>query len=268
MEIIAVDDEKIALEGIINEIKKAVPDALVYGFRDAEKAGKFLEEHPCDVAFLDIEMRGMNGLDFAKTLKIHNPRLNVIFATGYDEYMKEAFALHASGYIMKPVTAEKIRREIEELRHPVMQQSNQPEAGYLLKVQTFGNFEVYSEGKPLKFARSKSKELFAYLVHKCGTSCSTKELIAVLFENSPYTISLQKQFQTILSTMMKTLKEAGADSCIIRGRNQTAVDTSKIDCDYYHFLEGVPSAINAYTGEYMANYSWSEFVLGYLDSKV
>ncbi|MGN0154919.1 MAG: response regulator [Lachnospiraceae bacterium] len=268
MVIIAVDDEKIALEGLVSEIKKAVPDADVYGFRSANAALKFVLENECDVAFLDIEMRGMNGVELAKVLKMNYPGINIVFATGYDEYMKEAFGLHASGYIMKPVTEEKIRREMEELRHPVVQAINHAKKGCLLKVRTFGNFEIFVDGKPLKFSRNKSKELFAYLVHKCGTSCSTKELITILFEDSPYTVSVQKQFQTILSTMIKTLKDVNADDCIIRRRNQTAVDIGKIDCDYYHYLEGNPAAINAYTGEYMANYSWAEFVLGYLDQKL
>lgn len=269
MVIIAVDDEKIALEGLVSEIKKAVPDADVYGFRSANAALKFVLENECDVAFLDIEMREMNGLELAKVLKMNYPGINIIFSTGYDEYMKEAFGLHASGYIMKPITAQKIAEEMEYLRHPVLwQEESKTSASPLVRVKTFGNFEVYAGEENLEFPRSKSKELFAYLVHKRGTSCSTKELIGVLFENTPYTVSLQKQFQTILSTMMKTLKDAGADDCIIRGRNQTAVDISKLDCDYYHFLEGDPVAINAYTGEYMSNYSWSEFVLGYLDKKL
>ncbi len=268
MTIIAVDDEKIALEGLVSEIEKAVPNTVVYGFRSAMEAIDFVEETPCKVAFLDIEMRGMNGIECAKRLKMINPKINIIFATGYDEYMREAFGMHASGYIMKPVTSKKIAEEIENLRHPVIRQEPHGSEKPLLRIKTFGNFEVYMEEKTLEFPRSKSKELFAYLIHKRGASCSTRELTGILFENMPYTVSLQKQFQTIRSTMIKTLKDVGADSCIIRGRNQTAVDITKVDCDYYHFLEGDAAAINAYAGEYMSNYSWSEFVLGYLDQKL
>lgn len=267
MVIIAVDDEKIALEGVVNELHKAVPEAEVHGFRSAAAAQKYLNENSCDVVFLDIEMRGMNGIEFAKSLKVQKPKLNIIFATGYDEYAHQAFELHASGYIMKPVTAEKIKREMEELRHPVVE-NNQKRDIPVIKVQTFGNFEVNVNDELLKFSRSKSKELFAYLVHKCGSSCSAKELMGILFENRPHSVSLQKQYQTIMSAMIKTLKEAGVEDCIIRKHNQTAVDTTKMDCDYYQFLEGSPAAINAYTGEYMANYSWAEFVLGYLDKRV
>lgn len=265
MVIIAVDDEKLALEGMVHEIQKVVPEGEVYGFRSAAAAREFLESHSCDVAFLDIQMRGMNGMEFAKNLKVQYPKLNIIFATGYDEYAGDAFRLHASGYIMKPVTAEKIAREMEELRHPV----EEKKIGVpILRVQTFGNFEVYVNEEPLKFARSKSKELFAYLVHKAGSSCNAQELIAILFESRTYSVSLQRQFQTIMSAMMKALKEAGVSDCIIRQHNQTCVDTAKIDCDYYRFLQGDPVAINAYTGEYMANYSWAEFVMGYLDQKL
>lgn len=264
MEILAVEDEKIALEGLVDEIQNAVPGAQVHGFRSAEMAKEFMNEHSCDVAFLDINMRGMNGIDFARYLKLQNPKINIIFTTGYDEYMQDAFMLHASGYIMKPVTAEKISQEMEELRHPVVEKK-QTKVSPVLKVHTFGNFEVYADGKPVSFSRSKSKELFAYLVHKRGSSCSTQELVAVIFENRPYTESLQRQFQTILSTMLKTLKNVNAQDCIKRSRNHTAVNPDLLDCDYYHFMEGNPEAMHAYNGEYMANYSWGEFVAGYLD---
>lgn len=77
------------------------------------------EENVCDVAFLDIQMRSMTGLELAKQLKERQPNVNIIFVTGFSEYTGEAIQLHASGYIEKPVTEEKIRRELDNLRHPV-----------------------------------------------------------------------------------------------------------------------------------------------------
>lgn len=61
-------------------------------------------------------MRGVSGIDVAKQLKEIIPDINIIFVTGYDEYTKDAMAIHASGYIEKPVTAGKVRKETEDLR--------------------------------------------------------------------------------------------------------------------------------------------------------
>ncbi|MDO4554653.1 MAG: response regulator [Lachnospiraceae bacterium] len=70
MKIIAVDDEKLALESVISAIKKVKPEESVTGFRDAQEALHFIEENACDVAFLDIEMREMDGITLAKKNKI------------------------------------------------------------------------------------------------------------------------------------------------------------------------------------------------------
>ena len=81
MKIIAVDDEKIALQGLLASIQKAAPDAEIYGFRYTGEAIAHMENTPCDVAFLDIEMKGMNGVEVAEKLLSINPNVNIIFAT-------------------------------------------------------------------------------------------------------------------------------------------------------------------------------------------
>ena len=71
------------------------------------------------MAFLDVELYGESGLDLARKLQEVNPRTNIIFLTGHTEYTAEALDLHCSGYLLKPLTPDKIRREIAHLRFPV-----------------------------------------------------------------------------------------------------------------------------------------------------
>ena len=123
MIILAVDDEKLALEGLLKSIREAEPGAEVVGFRKPSEAMEYFKEHTCDVVFLDIQMRGVNGVNLAKEMKLLRPQINVIFATGYLDYMGEAFSLHASGYIVKPITTIKVRAELDDLRHPVQEAS-------------------------------------------------------------------------------------------------------------------------------------------------
>ena len=66
MKIIAVDDEKLALDTLVDSIEKAVPDASITGFRKPDDALQFIRENDCEIAFLDIKMRGMTGLELAK----------------------------------------------------------------------------------------------------------------------------------------------------------------------------------------------------------
>ena len=76
MVMIAVDDERLALEGILSAINKVVSEEETHGFRSPDEALQFVREHVVDVAFLDIEMRQMNGITLAKKLKALYPKIN------------------------------------------------------------------------------------------------------------------------------------------------------------------------------------------------
>ena len=258
MRIIAVDDEPHALRNIARIIKNEMPDCTLSCFDTADEALEYAKENRIDVAFLDIEMGGMNGLLLAKRLKDIYGKTNIVFLTGYSEYALDAHTLHPAGYLMKPLVEESFREAMENLRHPVALKTDK-----LIRVQTFGNFEVFVDGRPVRFPRSKSKELLAYLVHKEGASCTMGELVAALFEDNA-----QTNIRPYISALTKALEEAGASGLIIKNFNSIAVDTEKFDCDLYRFMKRDIVAVNAYKGEYMANYSWGEFVAGYLDGKI
>jgi len=261
MNIIAVDDEYLSLIDLEYTIKDVVPEADVLGFESPAAALSFASENHIDIAYLDVNMPGLNGIDLAKKLRITNPGVNIIFSTGYDEYAKEAFSVQASGYLTKPVTADAIRESLKHLRTPVVTQPD-----ILLRVQCFGNFDVFADDKIIYFPRQKSKEVLAYLVHKRGTSCTIKELCAVIYDSGDNLSSIEKQIQPVISGMMKTLKESNVEDVIIKNYNSISIDVNKVDCDYYRYLDKDPSLTRIYTGEYMTNYAWAEFRPEYLEA--
>ena len=110
MIVIAVDDERFALENLVESIEQASPDAQIHRFRYPEDALDFAKANHVDVAFLDVEMIDMNGVELAERLKLYHPNINIIFSTGYGHYRDAAFDLHASGYLTKPITPEKVKR--------------------------------------------------------------------------------------------------------------------------------------------------------------
>ena len=155
MKIIAVDDEKLALDTLVDSIEKAVPDASITGFRKPDDALQFIRENDCEIAFLDIKMRGMTGLELARQLKDIQGDINIIFVTGYSEYSLDAFRLYASDYLLKPATPDAVRQALGHLRTPV-----RPAQTQKIRFQCFGNFEAFVDNKPLVFKRAKTKELF------------------------------------------------------------------------------------------------------------
>lgn len=134
----------------------------------------------------------------------------------------------------------------------------------MLQIQTFGNFEVFYQGNPVAFSRAKSKELLAYLIDRRGATVTTAEACGVLWEDKEYNFSLQRQFQTVVSDLVKSLKRHKADHLIHRRRNCLSVDVSGLECDFYKLLAGDKKAKEHYNGEYMSNYSWAEMTAGFL----
>ena len=204
-----------------------------------------------DVAFLDIQTGGMNGLQLAVELKKMKPDIHIIFVTGYPQYAVEAFFIHATGYLLKPVTEEAVDRELTFIYRDVRQKRR-------IEIKTFGGFDLYVDGQLVRFGRAKSKELLAYLVDRRGLSVTTGEAYAVLFEDAQDTLSGKSYFRTILHEMINSLKKAGADEILLKGYNSYAVIPEKFDCDYYRFLQGDPIAVNAFQNDYMLSYSWAE----------
>ena len=261
MKIVLVDDEILALQMLEQTVLEVCPDAQLHTFSKASEALRFFENDTCDIVFLDICMRGMDGIELAQKLKDADRRTNIIFVTGYDSYTGEAMRLHASGYITKPPTAEKVRAEIDDLRYGLTKKHSAK-----LEIKCFGNFEVFSaDGNILHFERSKAKEMFAYIVYRCGTSCTIREIGGILFEDKPYDRRQQVYLQKIASSMMQTLKNAGAEDIIVKNYNSISINTSAVECDYYRFLKNDENTIKRYTGEFMSQYSWAEYMNGYIE---
>ncbi len=263
MNVLAVDDEYYALELMKHALEEVAGCATVYLCRDVRSALQTSTENRIDVAFLDIHMPEKNGIELALELKKLNPKVNIVFATGFSEYMKEGIDLRMSGYIMKPVTPEAVRTELENLRNPI-EWNNEKR----IKILTFGNFDVFVDGSPLKFERKQAKEILAYLVDKRGTSATYPELAAMLWENEEYDRTKQKNLQVYIASLVKTLHSVNVMDLILKNRQGILVNTKIVDCDYYRFLEGDTRAINSFTGQYMNAYSWAEFTVGYLENQL
>lgn len=260
MQVIAVDDEELLLEGYMEQLREMEEIDGAEGFTKEADALEYVRHHRVDVALLDIEMTGMGGIALAGKMAEAQPDINIIFVTGYDEYGLEAMKLHASGYLLKPLTVRAIRKEFAHLRYPAKQQ--QP--GKRIYVNTFGNFDVFLEGKPVVFHWQRSKEVLAYLVQRRGETVTRRELAAILFDGREYDRKQQKLLQRVLDELRGTLEQYDMMDILIRGNNSLSIDRTVFDCDLYEFLEGKQGAAEKFHGFYLENYSWGEEMKGLL----
>ncbi len=251
---ITVDDERPMLNAL-TELVKASPDIeTVHAFSACSAALEWISQNSADVAFLDINMRGMGGLALAEKIMEVQPECKIVFCTGYEEYALNAIQLRCSGYLMKPVTMAALQKEIDYIKSQKADVS-------LLDVKCFGNFEVVKNGEALTFKRTKAKELFAVLVDRNGAGMTGKQICAMMWPENTDDVKNMDYLRHLVGDLKKTLANVGAESVFCQEGYHYRVDTTKINCDYHKFLKtGNPR----FRGEYMSQYSWAEDTLSLL----
>ena len=116
--VIMVDDRKIILTGGLPVLEEVMPNATVTGFTRPSEAIEYAKANRVALAFLDIEMGKTSGIDLCQTLIEINPFTNVVFLTAYSEYAIDAWDTAASGFMLKPITPDGVRKQLKTLRYP------------------------------------------------------------------------------------------------------------------------------------------------------
>ena len=213
-----------------------------------------MECNGADVAFLDISMRGMGGLTLAEKISQLQPACKIVFCTGYEQYALDAISLHCSGYLIKPITAQAVQKELDHIKKQPMYDKN-------LTVKCFGSFEVLSNGRALTFKRTKAKEVLAVLIDRNGAGMTGKQICAVLWPEDSDDAKNMDYFRHLMQDLRNTLESVGAGNVLCQEGYQYRIDPARINCDYHSYLQyGSP----AFYGEYMTQYSWAEATCGLL----
>ena len=252
MRAICVDDERLILERTV-QLCRDLPDMEeVTGFTRPREALAWASEHPIDLALLDVEMPGMTGIELAAAIKERQPDTAIIFVTAYPKYAVDAFAVRASGYLLKPVTAEALAADVAY----VFSNRQKPLEGHVV-VRTFGGFDVLADGKVVEFRPAKCREILAFLVDRQGATVTKAELFAALWEDRAYDRGMQKQLDNNVRSLRNTLREYGIEDILEISRGTLRVCPERIVCDLYRFLEGDSDAVQSYRGEYMNAWPWA-----------
>ena len=257
MRAIAVDDEIYMLETLHEAVSASSDIETATAFSSCSAALAYAAENPIDIAFLDVNMRGIGGLELAEKLLELQPRCKIVFCTGYEEYAVSAFQLHVSGYLIKPITQEAVQKEIDHIKGVKATEK-------LLTIQCFGNFEVFYNGESLPFRRKKTKELLAVLVDRNGAGMTAKQICTILFPEDMDDTKNAGYLRQLMLDLKNTLKAVRAEEVLQHDTPYYRVDTNLVKCDYLSFLEtGKPQ----FHGEYMTQYSWAEETCAMLQFK-
>ncbi len=252
MKAICVDDEPLAVEYTLSQCALLPEIDEAKGFTEAQSALKWLCDHGADIAILDINMPEIDGITLAARIKEVSPQTAVLFLTAYKEYAFDAYTVHPAGYLLKPVSQERLATEVRYACGGTHRSSRAH-----IQIKTFGMFDVYVDDKPVSFKLAKAKELLAYLVDKQGSGVMRSELFAAVWEDSLYDRKMQKQLDVYIRSLRETLQEYGIPEIMEMEKGILRVKPETFACDAYLFYSGDSDTINAYRGEYMSSYAWA-----------
>jgi len=255
MIVIAVDDERLMLKALTDAVSASPDIQAVHAFSSCSAALEWAAGNQLDAAFLDIHMRGMGGLALAERLTELHPSCKIIFCTGHDEYALEAIQLRCSGYLMKPITREAVQKEIDYILQQKAAKLSNGRPEKILEIRCFGHFEVFHNGQPLSFGRSKTRELLAVLVDRNGAGMTGRQICAVMWPDDTDDSRNMDYLRHLVSDLRSTLKSIDATEIFQYDKYHYRIDTERIQCDYLDYLKtGKPE----FMGEYMTQYSWAE----------
>lgn len=251
MHIIYIDDEKPALDNFRYTAEKLPEITDLDMFQDGYEALEFVKDHPVDVAFLDMEMPGLHGLELAKKLKMHDLDIRIVFVTAYGQYALDAWNVDATGYLLKPYTAADVRKELNKCTYRRL-------PSHRVVIQTIPTLSLIVDGKVLRISANKPKELFALLVDRGDSGITTSEAISYLWPERPDNANTQSLLRMTYKRLVDILEENGAGHIIASNGNIRFLKTDQVDCDLYRILAGDKQAAKSYGGQYLQEYSWAE----------
>lgn len=116
--VIMVDDSSVVLSDGLAVLEEVMPDAAITGFIWPMEAVEYAKINRVELAVIDIELGSTSGLELCRTLHEINPATNVVFLTAYADYSLDAWETEASGFLLKPLTADAVRDVLKRLRSP------------------------------------------------------------------------------------------------------------------------------------------------------
>lgn len=277
MRIILVDDEPAIVEDLKFMLTSKANVEVVSAYTEPLMA---LKEFSClkpDCAFLDIEMAGFNGIELAEKMMQINPDLEVVFVTAYNHYAAQAFDVNAIDYLLKPIRPERLEKTMSKLmaRSPSLLSEGRE------SIRCFGALEVLSGDRRIKWTRSKSKEIFAYLLQNEGKWISKYKLCDEQWPEYGPDQALA-YLQTSIYALRKSLREIGfngikieyADDRYQLKIHQVSWDVRAFEENTEKFLktgalEAAQKALEIYRGDYLEgeDWIWSEINRAYYARK-
>ncbi len=242
MKVILVDDEPV-MHLILHKMLDKLPGVQVAGaFTDALSAASFLSENAdIGLAFVDISMKGENGLEFAAKMEGSGSPMQVVFVTSHKDFALEAYELSVLDYLVKPVSQERLQRTVNRalanrqvFLSPSLQAPVSSEDSRRVVITALGDVTVSNEAGRVKWTSRKCTELFAYLLLYRGRRIPRSRLIADIFGGMEQA-GAENYLNTTVYQLRKSLEPLGMREVVRSENDGYALELKDAVIDYVEF---------------------------------
>jgi len=272
---VLVDDEKMSLELLERKLIEVGGIEVIKTFTNAKSLTNELNELDFQVAFLDIEMPGITGLDLAEIIQDSNKRIHIVFVTAFNEYAVQAFELYSIDYLLKPVSTKRLEKTVARIQSSLQSNQEVPivkTKNSSLHIICFTEFTVLYNDEPIKWKTAKVKELFAFFITNIHTYMNRDVIINSLWPELDYN-KAKILLHTTISHLRKALDSLGFNEALkfsnqsyMLAINDFYCDALKVEQainklhDIASYIDEIEHAIHLYTGMYMEQngYVWAE----------
>lgn len=247
MKIIVVDDE---LSALCTFLPNVVDDMNIESkmFMNSPRAAlEYVRVNSVDVAFLDIKMPEIDGVELAARMLDLNPNIKIVFISAYakdEEAILRRLNGKVAAFCHKPFSAESIKSLLASL--------DSGTSGQRLFLRTFDAFDLFADGVAVNFSSRKSKELLALLTDAQGSYVTMDTAIGNLWADKNVELG-KRLYRDAVCRLRLTLKSIGAEALVEFGRGRAVINTKLATCDMWDFIKNG----GVFSGRYMPQYDWS-----------
>ena len=236
-------------------LSSGIPNLNVIAqFESGDMAISFVKKNAVEVAFLDIRMPVMNGIEVAVKLREICPNILIVFISAYDEYVRDSNMIGGDYYVVKPYKRETIEIMVQKLQ--ILSQALHTQ----IKIQMFGRFNVLKNGVPIAL-RGKAKEILALVASRCGKEISNEEIYSIIWEERECTNVKMKVYYNALKRLRQKLEEENLSDLLLSTPRGQMMNVSMVECDYYTWKDDAKHEKTKFDGEFLSEYSWGEVIL-------
>lgn len=227
---IIVEDEKFVLSEIKTMVEETGFINVVNTYNNPLAALAEVDLLRPQLALIDIQMPGMDGITLAERLLEKIPSLEVVFITAHNEYAIKAFELNALDYLLKPINPRRFALLAERVASTIAERNTGPRG--LLEIQFFGGLDVKINGQAVKWVRTKAEELFCFLLINHKFAVHKETILEALWSDHDPRRGLSI-LQTSVSKLRNIFSPLEGVVQLDYASNKYRLNISECSCDYF-----------------------------------